>query len=300
MPYRRKYPRARTSKRRSYAARRPRRSYAVKRRSYGRKPRTQKAILNLTSRKKCDTMLNSTNISAATPSGSSTFTTGPAVLNADNIYVLPWIATARPALINGILAAPLDLATRTSSTCFMRGLKETITISTNSGAPWMWRRICFKFKGDDLNAYVDHNFTWWRATSTQGVVRNLTSAYASPSALAALKLWIFEGSEGFDWVDMFNAKTDPKRISVCYDKCRTFNAGNASGVIRNMRMWHPMNKNLTYNDDESAQEQVTQPYSVTSKDGMGDFYVVDFFRGIGTATDLLSLSIEAKLYWHEK
>lgn len=164
----------------------------------------------------------------------------------------------------------------------------------------MWRRICFKFKGDDLNAYVDHNFTWWRATATQGVVRNLTSAYASPSALSALKNWIFEGTEQYDWVDMFNAKTDPKRISVCYDKCRTFNAGNASGVIRNMRIWHPMNKNIEYNDEEDAGDNVTQPYSVTSKAGMGDYYIVDFFRGIGTANDLLSLSIEAKLYWHEK
>lgn len=164
----------------------------------------------------------------------------------------------------------------------------------------MWRRICFKFKGDDLTAYVDHNFTWWRATATQGVVRNLTSAYASPSALGAIKQFVFEGTEQYDWVDMFNAKTDSKRISVCYDRTKTFNAGNATGVIRNMKLWHPMNKNIEYDDEEDAGEVVTQPYSVKSKSGMGDYYVIDFFKGIGTATDLLSLSIEAKLYWHEK
>lgn len=164
----------------------------------------------------------------------------------------------------------------------------------------MWRRICFKLKGDDLTNFVGNNFTWWRATDTQGVVRNLTSAYANNPSLAALKQYVFEGYEQYDWVDMFNAKTDTKRIDVAYDKTRTFNAGNASGVIRNMRLWHPMNKNIEYRDEEQAGTQVTSPYSVDSKAGMGDYYVVDFFKGVGTASDLLSLSIEAKLYWHEK
>lgn len=301
MALKRRYP-ARKRTRKPYSRRRPstRRSYAGKRRSYTKRPRTQKAILNLTSKKKSDTMLNSTNISVEAPSGSTTFNTTPAVLTAEGLYIIPWIATARPALLNSELAFPIDKATRTSTSCYMRGLKETITIATTTGAPWMWRRVCFTLKGDALTGLVGNNFTWWRATSNQGVVRNVTNIYASTNALNALKNCIFAGAEQYDWANVFNAKLDTERISVKYDKTRTFSSGNANGIIRNMRMWFPMNHNIVYDDDEIAGSVVTTPYSTTAKPGMGDYYIVDFIQGVGTNTDRMNFSIEGKLYWHEK
>lgn len=301
MALRRRYPaRKRTRKPYSRTRARPRRSYAGKRRSTTRRPRTQKAILNLTSKKKSDTMLNSTNISANAPNGSTTFTTDPAVLTAEGPYIIPWIATARPALLNSELAHPIDSATRTSTSCYMRGLKETITLASTTGAPWMWRRICFTIKGDGLTSLTGNNFTWWRATGGQGVVRNLTNLFANTNALNAFKNQVFEGSEQYDWANIFNAKLDTKRISVKYDRTRTFSSGNASGIIRNIKMWHPMNHNIVYDDDEIAGSVVTTPYSTDAKPGMGDYYVVDMFQGVGAFTDQLRLSIEAKLYWHEK
>lgn len=300
MPYRRKYPTRVTRSKRRYATRRPRRSYAAKRRAYTKRPRTRKSILNLTSRKKSDVLVNTTNISKETPTGSSTFNTGPAILNADNTYVMPWIATARPALINGQLAPPVADATRTSTSCYMRGLKETITIATNSGAPWMWRRICFTLKDDFLYSQAGNNFTWWRATATQGITRNLTSIYAHVPAFLAFKDLVFDGQEGYDWVDMFNAKLDAKRISIKYDKTSVINAGNSNGVIRNTRRWHSMNANIEYSDEEQGGLLTTGPFSVSSKVGMGDYYVVDMFKAVGTAADTLSLGIQSKIYWHEK
>ncbi|QCS37563.1 capsid protein [Tortoise genomovirus 9] len=302
MPLRRRYPARRAIRRKPYSRTRarPRRSYAAKRRSYTRRPRTRKAILNLTSRKKQDVLVNTSNITSQTPTGSSTFNTSPAVLNADNIYIIPWVSTARPALLNGALAPPIADATRTSTSCYMRGLKETITIATNSGAPWMWRRICFTLKGDDLTAYVGSNFTWWRATATQGITRNLTSIYAHIPALNAFRDLVFDGQEGFDWADAFTAKLDTKRIGVKYDKTITLNAGNSNGQIRSMQRWHTMNHNLEYSDEEQGGILTTGPYSVSSKVGMGDYYVVDMFRGVGTATDTLSFGVQSKIYWHEK
>jgi len=247
-----------------------------------------------------DTMLGTTNITNATPSGSSTFSTSPAVLNADNVYIMPWIATARPGLINGNLAPSFASATRTSSTCFMRGLKETITVQTNSGAPWMWRRVCFTYRGGNLVSLNGNNFTWWRATDTQGVVRNLTNIYAYPAALNELKNRMYEGTEQFDWVDLFNAKLDRTQIDVKYDKTITFGSGNSQGILRNLKRWHPMNKNLVYADEEDANILTTSPYTVDSNQGMGDYYVVDLIRGVGTGSDLLSFSSNAQLYWHEK
>lgn len=164
----------------------------------------------------------------------------------------------------------------------------------------MWRRFCFTLKGDDLTILQGNNFTWWRATASQGVVRNLVSVFGYANALTAFKDLVFDGSEGVDWVDFFNAKLDSKRIGVKYDKTIVINSGNASGVIRHFNRWHPMNANIEYDDEETSGTVTTNPYSVDSKPGMGDYYVVDMFKAVGTTTDTLSFGCEAKLYWHEK
>lgn len=63
-----------------------------------------------------------------------------------------------------------------------------------------------------------------------------------------------------------------------------------------------MNKNLVYNDDEAGTSESTGYYSVDSKAGMGDYYVLDLMSGGqgATASDLLRLDLSSSLYWHEK
>lgn len=67
-------------------------------------------------------------------------------------------------------------------------------------------------------------------------------------------------------------------------------------------MWHSMNKNLVYADDENAGGLNVQFYSTQSKAGMGDFIVVDYFqaRKGSTSSQQLSFGTTATLYWHEK
>lgn len=300
MPYRRKYPTRAIRSKRRYATRRPRRRYAAKRRSYTKRPRTQKSILNLTSTKKQDTMLGYTNVTAADPAGGNTFLQGPAELLGNNTYIFPWICSARPALLNGQKGDTINAAMRTKTTCYMRGLKETISIVTNTGCPWLWRRIVFTMKGDDLYLLAGNNFTWWRATPANGVVRNIQNAYSETTVLNTLLDRMFDGSEHVDWSDVFNAKTDRKRINVMYDKTIPINSGNTQGTIRNYNRWHGMNKNLEYEDEEYGNVEVTSPFSTKANRGMGDCYVVDIFIGAGTASDKLRFSVESKLYWHEK
>lgn len=247
-----------------------------------------------------DTMLGYTNVTAAAPIGGNVFQQGPAEMLGNNTYIFPWICTARPAMLNGQKGDAINAAMRTKTTCYMRGLKETITLVTNTGAPWLWRRILFTLKGDELNLFTGHNFTWWRATPENGIVRSINNVYSEVTALGPLLDLIFDGAEHVDWSDVFNAKTDQKRISVMYDKTIPINAGNGQGTIRNVKRWHGMNKNLEYEDDEYGNVEVTSPYSTKSNRGMGDCYVVDFFIGAGTASDKLRFSVESKLYWHEK
>jgi len=63
-----------------------------------------------------------------------------------------------------------------------------------------------------------------------------------------------------------------------------------------------MNKTLVYNDEERGDTEESAYYSVGSKAGMGDYYVVDIFRprvGSTTSNQLL-FSPNTTLYWHEK
>jgi hypothetical protein len=63
-----------------------------------------------------------------------------------------------------------------------------------------------------------------------------------------------------------------------------------------------MNKNIYYEDDESGSTMNTNPFSVESNRGMGDYYIVDIFRANPgtTATDTLDFECNGTYFWHEK
>lgn len=314
MPYR-------STRRGSYARRRyparksggrtPRRSYAKKRtyRKSASRGMTKKRILNLTSRKKRDTMLPVSQASAsATPApGAYTVTSAPG--NGGVTTIFPWVSTARDnsTALNGPENGTIfDASTRTATTCFMRGLKETIEIQTSSGLPWQWRRVCFTTK-DPANTLGTGlggiSGVYENSNGFQRLVYNTTSgAGADALALTTLRNIMFKGALNVDWLDYFTAPIDTARVTLKFDKTRTIASGNASGCIKKYPCWHSMNHNLVYDDDEVGSVENANYYSVSSKAGMGDYYVVDFFQpGKGaTSSDQLSFEPQATLYWHEK
>lgn len=124
------------------------------RRTYRRRrPMTRKSLLNMTSEKKRDKMLNYTNVTSSSQTGSGTFTSAPAILTGGSStpFVAVWCATARDNTTSSTdrIGNKFDVATRTASLCYMVGLKETIEIQVADGLPWQWRRICFTFKGSN-------------------------------------------------------------------------------------------------------------------------------------------------------
>nr|QTE03610.1 MAG: capsid protein [Gemycircularvirus] len=301
--------RSRVSKRRS--SKRTRRPRKTTRRSYRKKTRSmarsrtgsRKAILNLTSRKKRNTMLGFSNTSGT---GLSTpVTIKPLVVSGVSGHISLWCATAQTLVTAAATNSVVDQAARTATTCYMRGLTESMRITTNSGRPWFWRRICFLTKArvaepspSPINSetpYID---------TSQGISRqwlNLSINNSDPLILG-IQDKIFRGRQGTDWDDLLVAPTDPTRITVKYDKLRTFRSGNEEGTVASAKLWHPMNHNLVYGDDENADGEDTSPYSTTAKPGMGDYYVVDIIvAGTGaTTSDLLQLRSVSTLYWHER
>lgn len=261
-----------------------------------------KRILNITTKKKQDNMVVVSNIVAGSGTGGTTYTNTAPILSGGYTYIMPWVATARLFLsgTGSETGSPIDDATRTAHECYMRGLKERIQLQSNGGAAWQWRRICFTLKGDDLTTFQAANFTWWRAQAN-GVVRSVQNV-AGLSGGETLIDMLFKGTQSTDWSSYFTAKVDTARVSLKYDRTRIMQSGNSSGFMRNVSLWHPMNKNIRYDDDESGGKYTGNAYSVDSKVGMGDYYVIDIISaGTGaTSSDRMSFDPEATLYWHEK
>jgi len=268
---------------------------------------SKKRILNVTSEKKRDKMLTYTNSSAASQSGSTTYTQDPAILTGGSATprTFIWCATARDNTVNsgGRLGNKFDVATRTASSCYMVGLKEAISIQCGDGLPWQWRRICFTYKGQgNLRGYLPVSAPgFYPAVETgNGYVRVLNQL--NPSQLESLMQLVMQGASAVDWNDHMTAKLDTERISVKYDKTITIASGNDEGVIRKYNRWHSMGHNLMYDDDEKNGSTEAISYSVESKVGMGDYWVIDIFKPrVGsTASNQLLFNCESTLYWHEK
>jgi len=119
---------------------------------------------------------------------------------------------------------------------------------------------------------------------------------------AAQENIIFKGTVNLDWDDALIAPLDNSKITVKYDKTTRIVSGNANGQVRERKLWHAMNKNLVYQDDESGSSKTTSYNSVTSNQGMGNYYVYDIIQAGagGTATDLIEVRFNSTMYWHEK
>jgi len=269
---------------------------------------SKRSVLNTTSRKKRNGMqtwsntLPTTGASRATAPGNYiiTGTTGGRSL---------WVATAMDLTDGtGVIGRVAETAVRTSTSCYMVGLSEHIRIQTSTGLPWFWRRICFTYKADAflitqasdtvVNPYPPSLDT------SGGMQRIFFNQYTNnmQATIDAQDAIIFKGSKNVDWTDTIIAPLDTSRITVKFDKTTVLRSGNAFGTVKESKLFHPMRKNIVYADDESGDTENTQYYSVASKAGMGDYYVMDIFSpgSAGTSTDTLLLQANSTLYWHEK
>lgn len=222
-------------------------------------------------------------------------------------YLFPWIPTWRDNVRQG---TKYDTGVRTSTTCYMRGLKETIRLSTNDGTQWLWRRVCFTWRGSELYSQSQAGQTFAvQVGNAPGqrfarLVNDFNNATGTPQIAArnAVIGLLFRGQAGLDWVNYFSAPIDTSLVTLKYDKTTSIQSGNSNGKQRVYSRWHPMNKNLVYADDESGDTTVPVGGSTRAKSGMGDYYVIDMFSSAAPQSDASALAFapEATLYWHEK
>lgn len=309
MAFRRSY--ARRSTRRSTRRARTTRFRRSTRRSTPRRSilrrTSRRRILNITSRKKRDVMLPITNIIVPRNPTNTTYSPAAAILQGnvagftEDPYIIPWVASARDMDVAGTATEGMvgDEATRTSSACYIRGLKENIEIQVSDGVPWQWRRLVFTAKG--LQTSFQFGPSEGLFTETSSGFRRLINETRG-SNLAALTAVMFRGQSGTDWNDYLTAPVDTRNITLMYDKTRTIASGNEQGMIREYKMWHPVNKTLVYGDDQNGGDTNDFQFSTLAKPGCGDIYVVDIFRprvGAGS-TSQLRFHPAATFYWHER
>ncbi|WGO62811.1 capsid protein [Genomoviridae sp.] len=301
-------PRRYAAYRKKYGGTRRRYAGAPKRRTYRKRTMTRKRILDVTSRKKRDTMMPMTyNNALGVPT--NTLSSGiPIPLQGGRVNMLYWCATARDLTSSLGKNTVTEDAARTQTSVYMRLLSERIRIYTSSASPWFWRRIVFSGKGPDFwssvaesappaprNAYIETSFGLGR------LLQQFDAAGGLPNQQAALFARLFKGANQIDWSDPMTAPTDSRRVSVMYDKTTTIRSGNQQSAALITRRTHYFNKNLVYDDDETGANEDQSFFSVESKQGMGDVYIVDLFNApTATGSELLYFYPEASLYWHEK
>jgi hypothetical protein len=287
MASRRRYVRS-TRPRRRFTRRTSRRTIrSTRSRRPARRMMSRKRILNISTNKKRDNMAPFAADSTGTSGG-----VGPVTIAGSTGGVFIYCATARDRV--SAVGDGTASSVRQNDMVYMRGLKESIFMSTSTPASWRWRRICFDLK---------NTFAFNDALQTSaGWTRYLWNS-AGTTRASSLNLLIFEGQSGVDWFDPFTAKLDTSRVKVMYDKTRVLNSGNSLGRFYRYKHWYPMNKNLQYGNDENGEAESGDIYASNTRFGMGNFYVVDLFDCTDTSTNpgsSLTFSPEATLYWHEK
>lgn len=273
---------------------------------------TRRKILTISSRKKRDTMLP-----RSIKSGTGGYNRDGHMLFYGNntrpdiqAHIMMWCPTARD--LTNFEDLPNYAAAynqRTSQTCYMKGLRENVHLQTSNGSPWQWRRICFTTKGDDLRdveGSSDDDMFMEDSSGFRRLMRSYTHVESTQAERAQVARWmtrIFQGEYGTDYNDIISAKTDTSHISVKYDVTRFIQSGNQSGVLRNYKIWHPMEANLVYDDEEHGDRMESRKFfSVTGKQGMGDYYIMDIFNPHGDAVNSgeLLFNPNSTLYWHER
>lgn len=286
----------------------PRRSYG-KKRTYRKKTSvSRKSLLNVTSRKKRNGMLSWSNTNSS--GVSQTLQQGSAfVLGSRTGVFLFQVSAMDMSSTSGGADTITNQAERTSQTCFMRGYSEHLRIQTNSATPWFHRRICFATRGGSPFTQVNSGDTQVQASgnsvdTTNGMERLWLDGYVNNQGLTIAAQWgvLFKGVSGKDWVDPILAPVDTTRVDLKYDKTFCYRSGNQSGMIKETKFWHPMNKNLVYDDDESGEVEASSYFSVDDKRGMGDYYIMDIVNSglTGSGSDIINLNSNSTLYWHEK
>lgn len=253
---------------------------------------SRRRILNITSTKKQDNMLPS--LPTTGLPANNGFTTA-----ADGAGALIFCPTFRfLETDSNNTATAVSTAGRNRQTCYARGVKETVIFTVSGPSPVRWRRIVIETT-DTIMGTLFYTNTLGNS-STAGRTRPMNTLVGTPE-FPALTALIFKGQQQNDWVNIFDAKLDTQRVKVHRDITRTVSPGNATGSTRLNKYWLPLNKNITYGDDEFGEDDISSGFCANNRSTMGNIFMIDFFEPVisGQSTQI-NFNPQTTYYWHEK
>nr|QTE03668.1 MAG: capsid protein [Gemycircularvirus] len=306
------------SRRRKFTSSRYRRSSRAPRRTY-RKPirrMSRRGMINTLSKKKRDTSMSAAASDETNPGPEAPFT---------GLNVRVSAATGTNTLLPGVhsfLYVPTErflapnnayyVAQRTASNPFYKGISETYTFLPNDSSVWWHRRIVFATKRryeQEIEQLANGGYFAPGTSSTQNTRRKLRDMSMSDgldgfeAIQANLIADVFRGVFNVDWFDSMRAALDKTRITVLSDRLTTIKSQNDSPAPRIVKHYTPINKTVVYADEESGQTMQPSQFSVESKTGLGNIYILDLVEcpvPTDTTTTTVSFGSTQTVYWHEK
>lgn len=266
---------------------------------YSTRPRllTRRGINDLTSKKKRDNMLTFSNITVPRSPPPPIGPNAAILQGGGNYYNIIWSPTVREKQVNSTTGPTVeDESTRSSSTTYAKGLRERISIQTNSAVPWTWRRIVFTMKGT-ANYLAGVPLS---TLTSNGYARTLAELTATQTGV--VQGLVFDGTVTLDWRDPMDAKVDTSLITLLSDRTMIITPQTSSGSVKNVTRYYPFEKTLIYGDDEFGGQTTDTAFAALGKQGMGDVLVYDIFapRGGAAFSDQMTVDIQSTYYWHEK
>jgi hypothetical protein len=310
------YSRYRRKPRRSYRKSGPKRRssarpsrYTARTRRYTRKrPMSKRRLVNTLSKKKRDTYVSgagegynpdpSLPVNRIQPFQIRATTT----FGDQRIHATLYNATHRFLVPNNYSYA----ASRTATSTYVIGLKESYRLVPNNESVWWHRRIVFSWKSAigipaiaaELGVQASD------VATTVRPFRDLSGTSDANWANVTTLLYslVFQGEVGVDWQDPMKAKLDRTRVNIHSDKFSTIRSGNdtAAPTVRNH--YTSIRKTVMYDDRENGTSVIPSPFSVDSKIGIGNIYVMDLFHCPAPEDDGVTMDItsDSTYYWHER
>lgn len=199
------------------------------------------------------------------------------------------------------------LANRTATRTFVRGYFERYSLVPSDDSVWHWRRLVISCKDGLLLTVGDETGAQSTSASTISTrkFRDLTGQTTGDyqKAWDNIQDFVFRGVKVTDWNDQMTAPVDKYRFNVHSDKLRVIKSGNSRPAPRYVKTYVPINKSICYDDEENGISVTASPYSIGSKPGIGDIYVLDFFvckAPVAATTSALNISSTATYYWSER
>lgn len=163
---------------------------------------------------------------------------------------------------------------------YFRGVRDNVFLTTS--APVMWRRVVFFMHMPVVAAQpyiitneVDFQHYYSRKMNRLDPDGNDENLFE----------YLFRGTVGRDYTveTRFNAPMDNRNVKVLSDRKVTINpsiaatGGGNIGKIHNRKLWHPVNRSITYRDEEDGRKILTSGWSTNSPQSPGNLFILDVF-----------------------